>query len=677
MKQLWKCIALLLLLQGTALANGILVSNNKNYPGQLLRNRMTRVEVNITGLVAETVVYQEFTNAWSQTTDAVWAFPLPADARATKFLYWRHDTLFQAVLKEQFQSTIPGTGEGGIPAIVNHYVGEDGLKIELKGIEPWTVQRIELHYINVCDYHSGEAVYTYPLATSDLVQWPVDVVEFTIHLDGNTALEDYRMDVDGDVTELERSEQSLTLRSRASKSYIARDMEFRWTADDDSLTVDFFSSKAAGEDGYYATIIRPADTEAATVSLPKRVIFCVDRSSNMYGYPLEQMRSAVKSALQLLDEGDSFEIVAFNHQVEPLHNGFAPATEENIIAAGEWLDNHPASGGTALGTALMIALSLVPDDNLQNIIITMSTGRSPGDPDEITGYNTHNASLVMLGMGASADRARLEMIAEQNAGFARFFDVGTVAAAAMVRTLHSVVRPVMREVRLEYPEVDVHSLRPDPVPPLFAGLHTLTAGRYRNPGSSNMTLFGEGAGGHEEYTFNLDFSGDTTGLHSIAGLLWAKLTIDGMEREIVVHGERQSLKDSLVAISLASGIRCRYTAYIADYTTVLTGVEESASSTALPATTCILGNYPNPFNPQTQILIRITDREAGSALQLRIYDMLGRLVRVIDLSHLAPGTHSILFDGKDSNGLALPSGSYTVILTGPTVHSARNIILSK
>ena len=676
MKQLWKCIALLLLLQGTALADGILVSSEKDYPGSLLRNRMTRVEVNIHGLVAETVVYQEFTNTWSRSTDAVWAFPLPANARATKFLYWRHDTLFRAVLFEQKQSTTPGTGEGGIPAIVNQYVGEDGLKIELKGIEPWTVQRVELHYISVCEYHSGEGVYTYPLATSDLVQHPLDLVEFRVRLDASAELEDYRLQAQGDITEVAREAQSLDVRSRASKCFIARDMEFRWTVDDDSLVVDFYSSKPKGEDGYYATLLRPADPAGPDVTLPKRVIFCVDRSQTMYGYPLQQMRSAVKATLALLDEGDSFDIVAFNSIADVLFASPVPATAENVRAAESWLDTRNAYGGTNLEAALMASLSLLPSDSVQNIIITISTGRSPGNPDAISAANEHGASMVMLGMGASVDRVRLEMIAERNAGFARFFDVGSVAESAMLQTLHSVVRPVMREVGIEYPQADVHSVRPDPIPPLFAGMHTLTAGRYRNPGGS-MTLFGEGAGGYEEYRFPLEFAGDTTGMRSLAGLLWAKLTIDGMEREIVVHGERESLRDSLVAISLASGIRCRYTAYIADYTTVVTGVENPTDHVTLPAATCILGNHPNPFNPSTQILIRIADNAAGSGLQLLIYDMMGRLVRVIALHGLAPGVHGIVFDGTDDSGRALPSGSYTVMLTGKNIHSARTVILAK
>jgi hypothetical protein len=192
-----------------------------------------------------------------------------------------------------------------------------------------------------------------------------------------------------------------------------------------------------------------------------------------------------------------------------------------------------------------------------------------------------------------------------------------------------------------------------------------------------MSLFGEGAGGFRSYNFQLDFSGDG-GATNIAEKLWAKLMIDGMEREIDVHGVRSSLKDSLIAVSLASGIRCRYTAYIADYVNMVLDVEHTPSKPAPDETTRIVDNFPNPFNPTTSIRVYIhSGRNAGSVLQLLIYDMLGRLVRIIDLSHLTAGTHVIAFDGRGMNGMFLPSGTYTVVLTGAGVYSTRNIVLMK
>ena len=77
----------------------------------------------------------------------------------------------------------------------------------------------------------------------------------------------------------------------------------------------------------------------------------------------------------------------------------------------------------------------------------------------------------------------------------------------------------------------------------------------------------------------------------------------------------------------------------------------------------LLGNYPNPFNPATTIRL-VLDQNARLALTklLRIYNMLGRLVAVIDLTSFDPGEHEIHFNGCDFLGNPLPSGIYIIQL---------------
>ena len=123
--------------------------------------------IGIYGLCAQTFVYQEFVNEWTEPVDAVYSFPLPPEARATEFLYWRNDTTFKAILKVREQATNPGTGEGGVVALVNKYIGRNGIKVQLMGIEPGAIQKVQLHYTSICDYYMGKASYNFPLDTQD------------------------------------------------------------------------------------------------------------------------------------------------------------------------------------------------------------------------------------------------------------------------------------------------------------------------------------------------------------------------------------------------------------------------------------------------------------------------------------------------------------------------------
>ncbi|MCZ7554796.1 MAG: VIT domain-containing protein [Bacteroidia bacterium] len=677
MRHLIHCAVLLLLFTATLAADGLLVSSTPSYPSTLLRNRMTRVTVHISGLVAETVVDQEFVNDWSKTTDAVYAFPMPADARPTALYYWRHDTLFQAVLRVQEQVITPGTGEGDVPAAINSYIGKNGLKIELKGIEPWTVQRVELHYLSLCDFSAGEGSYSYPLASGNFIRHPLELVEFRLTLDAGAPVEDYVLHCEGELNEERPHPDTLRLHGSASKSYITSDITFSWRTRADTLAVEFFSDKADTADGYYALLVRPPDVPPASGVTRRNVVFCLERSSRMYGIALEQSKNALLRAMDGLSRSDAFNIVAFESSMSSAFPALVTADSANKDIARAFVSALTARGGSQLEQAMAVSMGMLTDGSARNFLIAIGTGRAALTPEDVSAMNTARASVIMIGMGTDADRSRLELIAARNGGYARILPVSAAMGPEMERVLRSFDRLVLRDVIVEYPEINIYGIQPAPHPSIFAGMPVLTAGRYRNAGPSSMTLAGEGPLGFRDYTFRVQFA--EAEHRGLAAKIWAKLMIDAMEREIDVYGPRQTLKDSLIAVSLASGIRCRYTAYIADYVNVVAGLEDEDGPPPLPGeTTRIIGNYPNPFNPATVIQVYIAaDRGAGEPLFLAIYDMLGRLVRLIDLSRYAPGLHTVHFDGRDARGNALPSGSYTLVLSGTRVYGSRTMLLLK
>ena len=69
-----------------------------------------------------------------------------------------------------------------------------------------------------------------------------------------------------------------------------------------------------------------------------------------------------------------------------------------------------------------------------------------------------------------------------------------------------------------------------------------------------------------------------------------------------------------------------------------------------------LSNYPNPFNPETQIQFQLPRK---ASVQLAIFDATGRRIRVlIRGTILHRGSHTILWDGKDFRFHNAPSGVY-------------------
>lgn len=66
-------------------------------------------------------------------------------------------------------------------------------------------------------------------------------------------------------------------------------------------------------------------------------------------------------------------------------------------------------------------------------------------------------------------------------------------------------------------------------------------------------------------------------------------------------------------------------------------------------------NVPNPFNPQTEISFSLS----GEAhVRIGVYDVRGRLVRVLADEVRQPGEHRLVWDGRDSAGEHVASGTY-------------------
>jgi len=82
-------------------------------------------------------------------------------------------------------------------------------------------------------------------------------------------------------------------------------------------------------------------------------------------------------------------------------------------------------------------------------------------------------------------------------------------------------------------------------------------------------------------------------------------------------------------------------------------------STQAPRALAILGNYPNPFADATTIRF---DLPAAGAVQVQIFDLMGREVATLVDAPLSAGTHEVTWNGALSNGQAIASGLYLVRL---------------
>jgi hypothetical protein len=115
--------------------------------------------------------------------------------------------------------------------------------------------------------------------------------------------------------------------------------------------------------------------------------------------------------------------------------------------------------------------------------------------------------------------------------------------------------------------------------------------------------------------------------------------------------------------------------YIALPRSVLTGLE--SPETRVPLVFSLDQNFPNPFNPTTEIRYQVPALSGGGgsgliAVKLAVYDILGREARMLVNEAQRPGSYQVQFDGS---GLA--SGTYICRLTSGSVQRSRKMLLVK
>ncbi len=95
---------------------------------------------------------------------------------------------------------------------------------------------------------------------------------------------------------------------------------------------------------------------------------------------------------------------------------------------------------------------------------------------------------------------------------------------------------------------------------------------------------------------------------------------------------------------------------------------------ALPVSYGLSQNYPNPFNPSTNIEYQLPK---PGRVQLTIYNTLGQKVIRLVNDFREAGRHTVLWNGRDQHGNAMPSGVYHYRIEADDFVSTKKMVLAK
>ncbi len=95
------------------------------------------------------------------------------------------------------------------------------------------------------------------------------------------------------------------------------------------------------------------------------------------------------------------------------------------------------------------------------------------------------------------------------------------------------------------------------------------------------------------------------------------------------------------------------------------------------ANTCVklLGNYPNPFNPETRISFNVS--EQNTPVDISIYNIKGQKVKDIVKDVYSSGNHSVVWNGSNENNKQVSSGIYFYKIKSGRYSKTKKMVLMK
>jgi len=103
-------------------------------------------------------------------------------------------------------------------------------------------------------------------------------------------------------------------------------------------------------------------------------------------------------------------------------------------------------------------------------------------------------------------------------------------------------------------------------------------------------------------------------------------------------------------------------------------VEEKRFENSLPQEFALQQNFPNPFNPTTNISYQI---KTTGQVSLAIYDVLGSKVKTLVSENQAPGYYTVTWNGRSDFGSKVNSGVYIYTLKAGQLLKSKKMILMK
>ncbi|MEX1225099.1 MAG: VIT domain-containing protein [Pirellulales bacterium] len=543
------------------------------------------VGANIEGQIAKVNVSQTFVNTGSRQLEACFMFPLPYDGAIDQMTLMVNGKEYPAKLlpKEQAREIYESIVRKNQDPALLEWIGTGMFQTSVFPIPAGESRQVTLRYSQLLRKSDRLTEFLFPLAGAKYTSKPVENLNLRVSIASSTPIKNIYSPTHA--VDIERPDgKHAVVEYTASNVVPAEDFRLFYDAKEGKIGAGVISYRPDNkDDGYFVLLASPeieqaADSEAAN----KSVVFVVDRSGSMSGKKMEQAKSALEFVLNNLRKGDTFNIVAYDSEVE----SFAPEMQrydnDTRKKALGFVRSIYAGGSTNIDGALTTALNMLKDEERPSYVVFLTDGLpTAGEQNEsklvenASGANQVRARMLSFGVGYDVNSRLLDRLARENFGQSGYARPDEDIEQHIAKLYSKIDSPVMTDISIRF-DVDgagaeqaavINRLYPRKAYDLFAGEQLVLVGRYNTPGSAKIKITGQVGGKRQTFDFPAKLvkqSKDSTA--AFVEKLWAVRRVGEIIDELDLKGQNEELIEELVELSTRHGILTPYTSFLADDT---------------------------------------------------------------------------------------------------------------
>ncbi|HJQ69777.1 MAG TPA: VIT domain-containing protein [Blastocatellia bacterium] len=561
----------------------------------------TDVKAEISGFLSRVVVTQEFENPFKDKIEAVYVFPLPANAAVDDMTMTVGDRTIHGRIKrrEEARAIYEAARQSGHVASLLDQERPNIFTQSVANIMPGEQVKIRISYVETLKYEDGSYQFVFPMVVGPRYipgaptgkqggGWSPDTdrvkdasritppvapagaraghdISIEVALDSGVAI-DSLQSIAHDV-EIDRPSNHSAVARLKNKSEIPnKDFILKYDVAGRRIE-DAVLTHRSGEGGFFTMILQPPERVTVEDVTPKELVFVIDTSGSMSGFPIEKAKETMKLALDGLYPQDTFNLITFAGDTHILFPEPVQATKENLRRAQEFLASRTGGGGTEMMKAIRAALDPSDKQNHIRIVCFMTDGYVGNDMEIISEVQKHpNARVFSFGIGSSVNRFLLDKMAEEGRGEVEYVSLKDDGSAAARRFHERVRNPLLTDISVDWAGLDVADVYPKRIPDLFSAKPVVLCGRYKTEGSGVISLRGLMAGRPFSREIRVTLPKNEP-RRDVLATLWARARVDDLMSQdyagIQSGAPRQDVSEAITQLGLEFRLMTQFTSFVA------------------------------------------------------------------------------------------------------------------